>query len=102
MSSPSRSLNITGPARRDYEEIVSYTAETWGQRQAETYDAAILRALRELRTSPYRGRPRDDVFPGCRSRLIEHHLIYYVVEDTEINILRILHERQDPARHVSR
>jgi toxin ParE1/3/4 len=102
MSSPNRSLVIADRARRDFEEILYYSIQTWGQRQADLYEAAIDHALRQLLAFPFQGRARDDLFTGCRSRLVEHHLIFYEVTDTEINVVRILHQRADPARHVLR
>src|SRR5689334_9109804 len=100
MSSHSPMLFVAERARSDMEEIYSYTLDTWGQRRADQYEAAIDRALQELVTFPLRGRPRDELFSGCRSRLVEHHQIYYFVESDVINVVRILHERQDPANHI--
>jgi hypothetical protein len=34
-----------------------------------------------------------------RSRLVEHHVVYYRVHSDVIEIVRILHERFDAARY---
>jgi plasmid stabilization system protein ParE len=60
----------------------------------------IDRALRRLRQLPSLGRPRDDLFAGCGGLQVEHHVIFYRVDDTVIRIIRILHERMDPTRRV--
>jgi hypothetical protein len=39
---------------------------------------------------------RDDRFPGCRSLQVEQHVIYFCQPDPdEIEVIRILHQRQD-------
>lgn len=73
-----------------------YTRRAWGEKQQLSYEAAIDQALDMLSTHPQAGRPRDDLFPGCRSIQVEQHVIYYhQPAATEIVVQRILHNRQD-------
>ena len=46
------------------------------------------------------GRPRDDLRPGYRALQINHHIAYYIIEPGIIRIIRVLHERMDPDRHI--
>ena len=58
-------------------------------------------AFMMLREHPHAGRPRDDLFPGCRSVQVEQHVIYYHQPNaTEIVVRRILHHRQDASAAV--
>ncbi|MFM8765438.1 MAG: type II toxin-antitoxin system RelE/ParE family toxin [Spartobacteria bacterium] len=52
------------------------------------------RAL-ELIAFPQLGRTRDEIQPGLRSLLARNHLIFYRLQDAEIQVLRILHGSMD-------
>ena len=102
MSARSPVLRLTRQARRDFEDILLATTRAWGQEQADAYEEAIDRAFQDLRAHPLQGRSRDDLAAGCRSRVVERHVIFYVYAEAKssIVVLRILHQRQDAIRHV--
>jgi plasmid stabilization system protein ParE len=59
-------------------------------------------ALDRLSRYPESGQPRADCFPGCRSLQVEQHVIYYhQPHPDEIEVLRILHQRQDASAAVT-
>jgi toxin ParE1/3/4 len=96
MSARRSAIQLTPQADRDYENILLYTERTWGEEQSATYQAAIAQALSALRDHPRVGRSRDDLFPGCRSIHVEQHVVYFhQPRPGEIEVLRILHHRQD-------
>src|SRR5712692_2898670 len=85
-----------GPlARNNARDILLCTGQRWGREQRATFPARIAGALRELGGFPLRGIARDDLFPGCRSLLVEQHRIYNRVTETEIIVSRIRHVSQD-------
>ena len=89
-------VRFTRDAQQDYTGILLYTHRTWGFEQRETYRTAILRTLSQLRVHPLLGRPRDDLFSGCRSIRVNQHVIYYHQPGpAEIVIVRILHSRRE-------
>ena len=95
-------VHLTPRAEQDIENIVLHTERTWGEDQSVAYAAAIARTLVLLRDHPQFGRQRDDLFPGCRSVQVEQHVIYYhQPQTTEIEVLRILHIRQDASAAVN-
>jgi toxin ParE1/3/4 len=101
MSARSPLVVLAPQAERDFAFILVYTQRMWGGEQRAGYRATIAQALRSLREHPQTGRPRDDLFPGCRSMQVEQHIIYYYQPDaTEIVVLRILHHRQDASAEV--
>ncbi len=102
MSARNPALRLTRQARRDFDDILLATAQTWGQDQADAYEEAIDRAFQDLQAHPLQGRSRDDLAAGCCSRVVERHVIFYVYAEAEssIVVLRILHQRQDAIRHV--
>ena len=72
-----------------------------GTRQRANYRAAIYRALDRLSRYPEAGRPRDDRFPGCRRLQVEQHVMYFHrPRPGEIEVLRVLHQRQDASAAV--
>jgi toxin ParE1/3/4 len=97
----SRKLRLTPEARADVREIRRYTARQWGARQRDVYYAHLNRGMRTLLDYPERGRPRNELYVGCRSLPVEHHIVYYYLTDEEIVIDRVLHGSQDATEKVS-
>jgi toxin ParE1/3/4 len=54
----------------------------------------------EIGDYPEIGRRREELLPGCRIRPVKYHVIYYRIANDVIEIIRILHERKDPALHI--
>jgi toxin ParE1/3/4 len=77
MSARKAAIQLTSQAERDYESILVYTERTWEEKQSAIYQASIAQALSALRDHPQASRPRDDLFPGCRSIQVEQHVIYF-------------------------
>ena len=101
MSARRSAIQLTPQADRDYENILLYTERTWGEKHSATYSASIAQALTALRDHPRASRPQDDLFPGCRSIQAEQHVIYFHQPGPgEIEVLRILHHRQDASAEV--
>lgn len=107
----------TRTADRDLESILQYTTQRFGQSQRQLYAELIDRAAALVAADPlHRGsRPREELAPGLRSFHIERaarrrgaaaHVLYYVQGTLNggrdgVIILRVLHERMDPARHFA-
>ncbi len=45
------------------------------------------------------GRARDDLRPGLRSFPVAQYVILYVIQDEDVEIVRVFHGRQDIDRH---
>ena len=96
----SRKLRLSGTARRDLEEIGAYTRREWGARQKRKYLGLIRDKLIALRDHPMAGAARDDLAEGLRACAVEKHIVYYRETETVLAVVRILHRRIDPARHL--
>ncbi|MDK4714736.1 type II toxin-antitoxin system RelE/ParE family toxin [Rhizobium sp. CNPSo 4039] len=83
----------------DLEGIWRYTVENWSARQAEIYHAEIVEAFEGLASDLKNGRPAD-VRDGYFKYAVGSHVIYYLLRDGEIAIIRILHRRMDVGRHL--
>ncbi len=91
---------LTPAAQRDLSSIWDYTEERWDVHQAETYVNEIRAAVERVAADPRRGRSCDEVRDGYRRYSIGSHLLFYVESAHGVDVIRILHQRMDPTRHV--
>ena len=83
-------LRISGQSKEDLIELWEYIA-THDEVAADRYlDQLRVRSL-ELLQHPQMGRLRSEIHVGVRSLLFRNHLIFYRMEGSTIQILRILH-----------
>ncbi|MBN9216021.1 MULTISPECIES: type II toxin-antitoxin system RelE/ParE family toxin [unclassified Microbacterium] len=94
------SYRLTPAAQRDLSSIWDYTVERWDAGQAETYVLEIRNAIERLAQQPDRGRTVDHMRAGYRRYAIGSHLIFFLEGDNGIDVIRILHQRMDPTRHL--
>jgi toxin ParE1/3/4 len=105
-------VRLTSAAQNDLREIGNWTAEHFGRVQAETYAETIAEAIAALVDGPavMGVKERGDIAPGmfslhvARSKRKGRHFIIFRVGQIEnreiIEILRILHDSMDLARHL--
>ncbi|PWH05350.1 plasmid stabilization protein ParE [Brachybacterium endophyticum] len=93
-------LLFTPAARVNLSEIWDYTEEHWDAGHAETYVLELHAAAERVAQNSSRGRPADEVRAGYRRYGIGRHLLFYLVRDDAVVIVRILHQRMDPTRHL--
>ena len=102
-------VRLGAPAELDFANIVEWTAENFGERQARVYRDTLVQALGALASGPNvaGSRPRDEIMSGLstlhvarRGRRGSHFLLYRVAAGGTIEIVRILHDRMDLRRHV--
>lgn len=92
-------LIFTPAARGDLRAIWLYSSENWGPDQADAYTDAIEAACQSLATATsavlhVRGR---DTY---RKRVVRSHVLYVREYPDRIEVIRILHVRQDPDTHL--
>jgi toxin ParE1/3/4 len=108
---------LTEAAAADVRSILEASARQFGPIQRELYAKLIEKAAEMVAETPARpgSRKRYDIAEGVRSFHVEHaasrrgaavHMLYYVTEFLEdaldsVVILRVLHERMEPAIHMS-
>jgi toxin ParE1/3/4 len=88
------SYRLTRLASADYKNIGRYTQQQWGAAQRKIYLADLVAAFERLATSPNLGRSRDEVRKGLYSYPCGRHVIFYRNSQGDIEIVRILHDRQ--------
>ncbi len=91
---------LTADARGDLFDIADYTTLTFGVAQSLIYRDSLIEAFETLAAHPRAGISLDHIKPGARRLKHESHAIYYRTKGDHILILRILHQSQDPMRHL--
>lgn len=103
-------VRLVAVSERDYQEVIKRSAQDFGPLQAEMYAETIelaIGALRENGPKTIGVREREEIGPGIytlhaarQKRRASHFLVFRVLEIRTIEILRILHDRMDLARHI--
>ena len=92
---PRYDVVLTPLAARDIDAIADQTIARWGKRQARTYVSALRADIESLGVSPERYQRHDGNSLGLRCMRSGHHLLFYWVGSTSVEIVRVLHERMD-------
>jgi|TARA_R100001244_G_scaffold44182_8_gene39959 toxin ParE1/3/4 len=79
----------------DIEEIAEYTIERWGRNQGRSYVAALRKDIESLTEFALRYPLHETSKLNLRRMNSGHHLVFYLVTDQSVEIIRILHERMD-------
>ncbi|WP_407935399.1 type II toxin-antitoxin system RelE/ParE family toxin [Alkalimonas cellulosilytica] len=74
--------------------------EQWGSAQAITYIDEFEKIAKLLAENPESGTERPEFFDGLRSFPFNSHSLYFIKQADGITIIRILHQRMDPAGQV--
>jgi len=108
---------LSGPAQADVAHVLAVSAKRWGDEGRQRYAALLAAAMRRVAADPVAALTRDraELRTGLRSFHLRHarsggtaasvrhpvHILYYrVVERGLIEIVRVLHERMEPSRHI--
>jgi len=87
-------------AEYDFIEIAEYTALHWSLEQADRYIERLENACLRLGISQRQSRRCDRVFPGLRRLEEGSHVLYFMVDEMGILIVRVLHKSMLPERHM--
>ena len=97
---PSNRLVISPAARNDLKKIVQFGVTSWGMPRTSQYMGHIKSQFLNLMEHPEIGMIRDDLLPSIHSLRSQSHVIFYRLQKTRIEIVRVLHGRQDPQCHL--
>jgi toxin ParE1/3/4 len=93
------SYRLSRQAQASLKGIYAYSIETFGKRRADQYLKSIRQKFRDL-PDTLGVSIRDDINPGYLSIRIESHVIFFRINDNQVEILDILHRRMDPNEHL--
>ncbi len=92
---------LTQKANNDVREIGLYTQRKWGREQRRKYLSDLDKKFGFLAENPRLAAERHEFDPPVRIHHHESHLIVYVIEDTGILIVRVLHNAMDIISHLT-
>lgn len=95
-----RGYRLSPAADRDLADIWRYTARRWSVEQAESYQDDLAAAFEGLASGRKMGRPVEIRRKGYLKYAVGTHLIFFREAETEIIVVRVLHGKQDPRRHL--
>jgi len=110
-------FRLSDPAKADLTAILETSEARWGIAARRRYRALLAAAMRRVAAEPAGPTTlgRDELAPGLRSFHLRHagaadpggrvtnpvHVLYYrAAAPGLVEIVRVLHERSDPVRHL--
>lgn len=93
-------IELTADAERDLIGIYLYGVEKFGVSQANHYMASLNEKMEIAAENPSFGADYSFVYEGLRRYESISHAIYYRATTRGILVLRVLHGRMDPGRHL--
>lgn len=72
----------------------------FGQPQAERYHAGLTAMLELIADNPRIARKRLEFDPPVRLHPYQAHMIVYLLDDSGVLVVRVLHGRQDWERYL--
>ena len=85
----------------DLDSIWLYTLETWSEDQADFYYHELVKACQDIANHPtYLDKEYKEIMLGLYGHHRYKHLIFYILVEDGVKIVRILHERMDFERHL--
>jgi toxin ParE1/3/4 len=110
-------FRLARPAQIDLTRILATSAERWGAEGRQRYATMLVAAMRQVAAEPEGPltKKRPELRSGLRSFHVRYacstpaaakvrrpfHVLYYrVARNGVIEIVRVLHERMEPSRHL--
>ena len=93
-------FEITEAADRDLTDIYIYSHRQFGEQQADRYLLSLEECFARLAEMPKLGRSIESLRAGYFRFDHASHTIFYTIAVGGIRIVRVLHQRMDPERHL--
>lgn len=93
-------VQFTPAAVQDLDGIFDYTADRWGLRRAVDYTLALREACQRLANGTAKGRSVT-ASHGLLRYVVASHVVFFRPAPDRIEVIRILHVRQDPDIHLN-
>lgn len=99
-----KTIKISKPAELDLKNIAEYTLNQWGESQKKAYldlfKQFYYRLIQNEGIDVLLLKTREDIDAGLLSYHIKKHVVYLRLTEHEFLILRVLHSRMDPEKHL--
>jgi toxin ParE1/3/4 len=87
-------------AEADLVDVWIYTHDRWGEAQADRYFDELETAINRLARNPELGSSCSHIRDGYRALRVKRHIVFYTFDPFAVRIVRVLHNRLDPAHRL--
>ncbi|MBE0424780.1 MAG: type II toxin-antitoxin system RelE/ParE family toxin [Lutibacter sp.] len=95
-------FKLTNKAVEDLSKIWDYTFEVWSENQADKYYEMLISSYQDIANNPLLGKTYDEITQSLFGMKTNRHLIFYrTLNESYVEITRILHERMDLKNRIS-
>ena len=95
-------FKLTNKAVKDLSKIWDYTFEVWSESQADKYYEMLISSCQDIADNPLLGKNYDGITQCLFGMKTNRHIIFYrTLNESYVEITRILHERMDLKRRIS-
>jgi toxin ParE1/3/4 len=95
-----RDCKYSKKADLDLESLTLYSLESFGESQTNKYITGFKKTLQNLTDSPNIGKPFSYGSKKYRMYRYMSHTVYYRESTTGIFVVRILHSKMLPSKHL--
>ncbi|MGY5351132.1 type II toxin-antitoxin system RelE/ParE family toxin [Wenyingzhuangia sp. IMCC45533] len=88
--------SLTKKAVADLTSIWEYTLEEWSEHQADKYYEKLISTFEDISYNPSLGKNYEEIRKDLFGLKVKKHIVFYrKIENTEIEITRVLHGRMN-------
>ena len=91
---------LSGKAKADVKEIGRYTQQRWGVEQRNRYLGELDACFQKIGANPTLGNSAEAIRAGYRRIRKGSHVVLFRKAENEVEIVRVLHERMLPGKHL--
>ena len=91
---------LSGKAKVDVKEIGRYTQQRWGVEQRNRYLGELDACFQKIGANPTLGNSAEAIRAGYRRIRGGSHVVFFRKAGNEVEIVRVLHERMLPGKHL--
>ena len=96
-------FTVSNKAKADLRDIGRYTQRQWGIDQRTKYLSALDSCFHEIAAKHIEGIECSYMRPDYRSWPVGKHVVFFRwLNDGLVEIVRVLHQRMEPTRHLNR
>ncbi len=89
------SFRLSIKAEEDLVVIYTFGIYLFGLDQAQKYLLGLEECFLKLANTPFLGRDASELFPGLREFVFKSHMVFYMIQETGVLIVRVLHQSRD-------
>jgi toxin ParE1/3/4 len=95
-------FKLTNKAVEDLSKIWNYTFEVWSERQADNYYQTLISNCQEIADHSDLGKKYEGITQNLLGMKANRHIIFYrTINENDVEITRILHERIDLKKRIT-